>query len=48
MGASFGDYFSQPHANGGLGLGTTVTSLVFLGCIAAIIIYMTVTKEGRE
>ena len=48
MGASFGDYFSQTHSNGGLGLGTTVTSLVFLGCIAAIIIYLTITKEGRE
>ncbi len=48
MGASFGDYLSQPHSNGGLGLGTTITSLVFLGCIAAIIIYMTITKEGRE
>jgi uncharacterized membrane-anchored protein len=48
MGASFGDYFAQPHANGGLGLGTTITSLVFLGSIVAIIIYMTITKEGRE
>ena len=48
MGASFGDYFAQPHANGGLGLGTTITSLGFLGCIAAIVIYMSVTKEGLE
>ena len=48
MGASLGDYFAQPHANGGLGLGTTITSLVFLGSIAVIIIYMTITKEGRE
>jgi uncharacterized membrane-anchored protein len=48
MGASFGDYFAQPHSEGGLGLGTTITSLVFLGCIAAIVIYMSVTKEGLE
>ncbi len=48
MGASFGDYFSQPRAEGGLGLGTTVTSLVFLGCIAAIVIYMSATRQGLE
>ena len=48
MGASFGDYFAQSHSDGGLGLGTTITSLVFLGCIAAIIVYMSVTKEGLE
>ena len=48
MGACFGDYLAQPHANGGLGLGTTITSLVFLGCIVAIIVYMSLTKEGLE
>ncbi len=48
MGASFGDYLAQPRANGGLGLGTTITSLVFLGCIVAIVVYMSLTKEGLE
>ena len=48
MGASFGDYFAQPRSEGGLGLGTTITSLAFLGCIAAIVIYMSVTREGLE
>ena len=48
MGASFGDYLAQSNADGGLGLGTTITSLVFLGCIAVIIIYMSFTKEGLE
>lgn len=48
MGASFGDYLAQPHTNGGLGLGTTITSLAFLGCIAAIVVYMSLTKEGLE
>lgn len=48
MGASFGDYFAQPRSEGGLGLGTTITSIVFLGCIAAIIIYMSFTKDGLE
>ena len=48
MGASFGDYFAQPRAEGGLGLGTTITSVAFLGCIAAIVIYMSLTREGLE
>jgi uncharacterized membrane-anchored protein len=48
MGASFGDYFAQPQSQGGLGLGTTITSLVFLGCIAAIVVYMSLSKEGLE
>ncbi len=30
LGASIGDYLSQPRADGGLGLGTTVTSIIFL------------------
>ncbi len=30
LGASFGDLLSQPHQYGGVGLGTIVTSLVFL------------------
>jgi uncharacterized membrane-anchored protein len=48
LGASFGDLLSQPTEYGGLGLGTTVTSLVFLGCIAAIVIYMTITRSAVE
>jgi uncharacterized membrane-anchored protein len=48
LGASFGDLLSQPVEYGGLGFGTIVTSLMFLGTIAAIIIYMTITKDGEE
>lgn len=48
MGASFGDFFAQPLQNGGLGFGTTITSVIFLGAIAAIIIYMTFAHEGQE
>ncbi|MFE3573359.1 hypothetical protein [Lysinibacillus sp. NPDC059133] len=44
LGASIGDYLSQPKANGGLGLGTTVTSVIFLVAILAIIIYLAVSK----
>jgi uncharacterized membrane-anchored protein len=41
LGASFGDLLSQPMEYGGLGFGTTFTSLIFLGCIVAIVLYMT-------
>jgi uncharacterized membrane-anchored protein len=40
LGASIGDYMSQPKANGGLGIGTTGTSVVFLGVIGLVVIYM--------
>ncbi|WCK55044.1 hypothetical protein PP175_03360 [Aneurinibacillus sp. Ricciae_BoGa-3] len=44
LGASLGDYLSQPKINGALGLGTTVTSVIFLIAILAIIIFLAVTK----
>ncbi len=48
MGASFGDLFSQPVADGGLGFGTIVTSLLFLAGIAAVVIYMQFSHGGDE
>lgn len=48
LGASFGDLLSQPLEYGGLGFGTIVTSLLFLGCIVATVIFMTVTHRGEE
>jgi uncharacterized membrane-anchored protein len=45
LGASIGDYMSQPTSNGGLGLGATVTSAVFLGAILAVVIYLAATKK---
>src|SRR5689334_12372650 len=44
LGASIGDYMAQPKADGGLGLGTTVTSFIFLGVILAMVVYLAVTK----
>lgn len=46
MGASFGDYLSQPLDSGGLGLGTVFTSLIFFAAIGATVAYMTKTKNG--
>jgi uncharacterized membrane-anchored protein len=47
FGASIGDYLSQPKADGGLGLGTTVTSVIFLTAISATVAYLTITKKDR-
>jgi uncharacterized membrane-anchored protein len=48
LGASFGDLLSQPREYGGFGLGTVLTSGIFLAAIAAIVAYMTLTHEGEE
>ena len=44
LGASIGDYLSQPKADGGLGLGTTVTSVIFLLTILTVVVYLSLTK----
>jgi uncharacterized membrane-anchored protein len=44
LGASLGDLLAQPKDNGGLGLGTTVTSIIFLIAILGLIIYLSVTR----
>ena len=48
VGASLGDLFSQSSNHGGLGFGTTATSFIFLGGIAALIVYMTISHDGEE
>ncbi|MBV9960773.1 MAG: hypothetical protein JO072_00880 [Parafilimonas sp.] len=47
LGASIGDLLSQPTKYGGLGLGATLTSIIFLAGIFAIIIYFSITKRDR-
>ena len=44
LGASIGDYLSQPTTDGGLGLGATLTSLIFFAGIIAVVAYLSVTK----
>lgn len=48
LGASFGDLLSQPYEYGGLGLGTIITSVIFLSVIAATVIYVSATYEDEE
>jgi hypothetical protein len=45
LGASIGDYLASPTEEGGLGLGTTVTSVIFLGTILALVVYLAVSKR---
>jgi uncharacterized membrane-anchored protein len=48
LGASIGDEMSQKsHAYGGLGLGTTGTSYIFLGCILALVAYLSITRRDQ-
>jgi uncharacterized membrane-anchored protein len=44
LGASIGDYMSQPNADGGLGLGSTGTSALFLGAIVVLVAYLSLTR----
>lgn len=45
LGASLGDLLSQSHHDGGLGFGTTVTSIAFLTVILIMVTYLAVTKK---
>lgn len=45
LGASIGDLLSQSPKYGGLGLGPTVTSFIFLGGILGIVTYLSITKR---
>ena len=45
LGASLGDYLTQSKADGGLGLGATVTSAGFLLAILAVVIYLGATGK---
>jgi uncharacterized membrane-anchored protein len=45
LGASLGDYLSQARKDGGLGLGTTVTSVIFLGTILVVVVFLSLTRK---
>jgi uncharacterized membrane-anchored protein len=55
LGANIGDWLASPSSEKGLGLGTFVTSLIFLSAITATVIYLSLTRadviendESRE
>ena len=47
LGASLGDYLSQPRDEGGLGMGTVGTSAIFLIIILSLVIYLTKTRRDE-
>jgi uncharacterized membrane-anchored protein len=47
LGASLGDYLSQARTDGGVGLGTTVTSAIFLATILALVTYLAITRRDQ-
>src|SRR5437764_4504317 len=48
LGASIGDEMSgHSHRYGGLGLGTTGTSYIFLGCILALVAYLSISRRDQ-
>lgn len=48
LGASTGDLLSQPVADGGLGLGTTGTSMIFLSVILVLVVVLSVQVKKEE
>lgn len=47
LGASVGDFLAKPGIAGGMGWGTVNTSLLFLGAILALVVFLTVSKADR-
>ena len=45
LGASIGDWLSQPSADGGLGIGTTGTSAIFLTAILVLVVFLSITRR---
>jgi uncharacterized membrane-anchored protein len=45
LGAAAGDLLSQPGVNGGYGLGTVGTSIIFLSIITSLIIYLSFKQK---
>ncbi|GGM97765.1 membrane protein [Streptomyces fuscichromogenes] len=45
LGASVGAYLSQPTGDGGVGLGTVVTSVLFLGVVLGLVVYLALTRK---
>jgi uncharacterized membrane-anchored protein len=45
LGASIGDYLASPTSEGGLGLGTNLTSIIFLSTILALVVFLAVSKR---
>ncbi|MDX6198914.1 MAG: hypothetical protein QOJ79_2065 [Actinomycetota bacterium] len=47
LGANIGDYLGSSKDDGGLGLGTFGTTVIFLGTILAVVVYLTMTRKDQ-
>ncbi|MEU6343364.1 hypothetical protein ABZ883_20775 [Streptomyces sp. NPDC046977] len=45
LGANLGDWLGSPSGDGGLGLGTAATSVIFLAAILATVLYLTFSRS---
>src|SRR3954451_3883170 len=45
LGASIGDYLASPTGEGGLGLGTNLTSAIFLSTILILVVFLAISKR---
>ena len=48
LGASIGDFLSQPVGDGGLGLGTVTTSAIFLLSILGLVVFLSFQQKGKN
>jgi uncharacterized membrane-anchored protein len=44
LGANIGDWFATPKSEQGLGIGTALTSVIFLAAIVATVVYLTISR----
>jgi len=47
LGANLGDFLGSAKGDGGLGLGTLGTSVLFLATILALVVFLTITRRDR-
>src|SRR5438309_7086204 len=47
LGANIGDFLGSSHSDGGQGLGTFWTSILFLAAILVTVVYLSVTKKDQ-
>jgi len=47
LGANIGDYLSLDASGGGLGLGTLITSAIFLTAIVGCVVYLSISRRDR-
>ncbi|MDQ1696669.1 MAG: hypothetical protein QOJ03_2022 [Frankiaceae bacterium] len=47
LGANLGDFLASPKSDGALGLGTLWTSVLFLGTIVAVVLFLTKTHTDQ-